>query len=1671
MGTKENYEKLEDYQKGIRKKILFPSKELLALCKEIDAAYGTYYNTTEIQKVIDDYKKKELSKPSDLFKKNLKKLLGSYVPKQYVKEFLYIIDELNAFQYSYGYKRRSVRSSDYSIQLWRVFEIIKGYEMLGFYNCPPEDFITNRLEEEKLEFKRKEAYRGTVNGLEYIIAAALDNGNKRLEQEIHDLILSENNTNIVSVPIIRGILLSKSHEMHKLLGDFLLAARLQEGVRQAICENMDCGRAEAFKTLLNVILENNLIRFASVKRAVATWIGICDVEHMDRISGKLLELIALCVEDASNCKKMLQGNDSIEISVALWAKGFYEIADAVSEIKEILNHGSRQQKLVVSYYNQTLQFYKFMEIGAKKAIIENKGDYELLAAFLPSYFPEMDWEAGNIVYGKERLGYYRKLSLAESFTNEQEAREHYRYLTEVYENMPKKTMLFSPCIFPWYSVELSKSKIAKCLLYIAYMLQDEEITDHACALLKSLSAGNGYASGRSHFTELLLHEPKTQKQLNQLTELAADKESDTRKTAFKLLKNQKLGKEQYLALEEMLKYKTNDIRANIITLLYQQPDEALLNCLERCFTSKKEEVVTGALDLLMQLSKDKAREKCLPAAKALLVKIKEPTAKEKILIDEINKEQSNILEITEAGYGLYDPEEEIEIKRVETDAAYLASVFDIEAREIEAVLKSLEELIEENKHKEYKTAYGEEELLGNHITSTIYAPELSAIDTLPFPELWKQFYKDKIKNFKTLLNLQVVLERYAQSPEEKQFFYSNSKILFGTQILDVSIKDRSYIDHMGTIIHALYYNYVDKEMLFQIAKCAYRKILDEVPENTLACRLEERYAYQQTVYFVHLAEVAVLLSGIAYWNTEEEFLESFLLRFEMGKKHNFIKVQKYSDSRLCSLGILAYVKAYLLGAVSRQMVYKAVFEYEDTKDALNALSVFFREKPTRYDENIMRPYIQKGVGNSENPIFIEAGSIYLEIVEIILSVELKRGDTPTIFSNLIYGINYIYGADRFVQILSALGNETLDRGSFGYSSNTSRKVCLSNLLQACYPNKEDNGDILGRLLENTDITESRLVESAMYAAQWMDIIGSYLGWDGFQSGCYYFIAHMNERFNEKQQAMIAKYTPLSEEALNLGAFDINWFREAYRSLGEQRFQILYKSAKYISDGSKHARARKYADAVNGKMDADTVKQTITEKRNKDLLMAYALIPLKDESDILKRYEYLQQFLKESRQFGAQRRASEAAAAGIAMENLAINAGFSDVTRLTLNMEAKLLEENKGYFEAQDIGGIEILIQMEENGKPEIRCIKNGKVLKSIPAAIKKDAYVLQVKEVHKKLKEQHLRTKQMLEQAMEDGTVFYFSELCTLAKNPIAEPLIKKLVLVGEDGIGFLEDGRLVDLEQQVIGNAENAPLRIAHCFDLYRMGVWHEFQHYLFKNGIKQPFKQVFRELYVKTEEELEKEYSLRFAGNQIQPKKTIGCLKGRRWVLDYENGLQKIYYQENIVATIYALADWFSPSDIEAPTLEWVCFYDRKTFRSLKLREIPDIIFSEVMRDVDLAVSVAHAGGVDPETSHSTVDMRKVIVELNLPLFKLTNVSFEGSHAVIHGTRGNYTIHLGSGVIHQEAGAQIHVLPVHSQSRGRLFLPFVDEDPKTAEIMSKIVLFAEDKKIKDPYVLSQLK
>ena len=101
----------------------------------------------------------------------------------------------------------------------------------------------------------------------------------------------------------------------------------------------------------------------------------------------------------------------------------------------------------------------------------------------------------------------------------------------------------------------------------------------------------------------------------------------------------------------------------------------------------------------------------------------------------------------------------------------------------------------------------------------------------------------------------------------------------------------------------------------------------------------------------------------------------------------------------------------------------------------------------------------------------------------------------------------------------------------------------------------------------------------------------------------------------------------------------------------------------------------------------------------------------------------------------------------------------------------------------------------------------------------------------------------------------------------------------------------------------------------------------------------------------------------------------------------------------------------------------------------------------------------------------MRTSLLRETCDLMNLENVRIKANHALIKGELGHYTIHLGSAVVHRQPGGSLCIVPVHAQHRGRLFLPFADDDPRTAEVMAKGLLLARDAEIQDPGILEQLR
>lgn len=55
-----------------------------------------------------------------------------------------------------------------------------------------------------------------------------------------------------------------------------------------------------------------------------------------------------------------------------------------------------------------------------------------------------------------------------------------------------------------------------------------------------------------------------------------------------------------------------------------------------------------------------------------------------------------------------------------------------------------------------------------------------------------------------------------------------------------------------------------------------------------------------------------------------------------------------------------------------------------------------------------------------------------------------------------------------------------------------------------------------------------------------------------------------------------------------------------------------------------------------------------------------------------------------------------------------------------------------------------------------------------------------------------------------------------------------------------------------------------------------------------------------------------------------------------------------------------------------------------------------------------------------------------------KLNNVEIKDHFVCIQGRLNNYSVHLGSGIVHQDGGAVIRIVSVWSGKRGKVYLPF---------------------------------
>ncbi|MBP1650898.1 MAG: hypothetical protein H6Q26_1055 [Bacteroidetes bacterium] len=1490
-------------------------------------------------------------------------------------------------------------------------------------------------------------HQRSMGYLYYIWAAALDDGNEEIFQLLENIIFNKEETGKVSHNIIKALLMSEREDCWVLVEKLLIAAQRQEGLRQSIVESIDTSTIGAFRHMIKVIAENKLTRFAAVIRAIDVWAGVSWEAEKESAINAFLSKACTYMFETSQIPEGVKSKNNADVYMALWAQGVYDVEQTLPYLQELMQAKSEEKRVVAVKFAHEAGHFQ-LDLPVIMAGIED----ESLAVNAIA----VDMLNKRLYYNPPHYDtYYPGL---------------FDKLHRILQRSEVKEKNFNGIAFSWLNLTYSRSNVLSAMLTLVLEYQerldivlsyfDEMALDVKEKLARVMLPG--YAV--YHFDNTKPVKAITQFQRNFAMRIIKEKGDFLQKTAFNVLDTLQLDEEENAVLIDMLKRKSSGMRSRAIGILLNQTDALLLNGVTALLQGDVEQRLAG-LDIASQC---KQQDRLTAEIKPLLDAFKERkniSPKEEILLNQLTTEIATIVYNEENGYGLYDPALiQAVVRPVVDENDYYGKCLaegpygvSKPTSYIQGEIKKLIDLFLANQDHEYDVETYDEAnyklLLGNAFRSKHYrAPEGQTPEeqyaSYPLPEIWKQWFEQSGLQPRDLYILDGV------AANQYNYAYLNVDPLAASFIpkMDLFLPDdvtkevRTGKLHLITgVIGALRLIFPFKEKTeFLIG--ATTRVFAGIPDERLT---SGNYNYgwqadQNLNWFLLKINVSEIPDHLlpAVW-------QLYHWRQFSGLKENIMVAMPPLD---------LFCSAFSKGVISESEMYRGIL----SRNHIRELSTKRRYRGQR-DYFADYPFLQP---------------MYNRVREHLLDIELKRGDSATPVSAFVTEIERLEGIHRFAQILAGLGKDSLHKGYIYAADHKNKQQLFSSLLKKCYPSATDTQEKFNEAMKAISAKEERLIEAAVYAPQWQRLVSGCLNWKGLDTAIWWLHVHTkSDAYSAKNadfESAVALYTSIELQDFKDGAVDKDWFQQAYKEIGKDRWQKVYNAAKYISDGNGHRRARLYADVITGDLKIKEVTQKVKEKRDQDYLRMYGLIPLSKanaQKDILGRYEYIQQFKKESKQFGAQKQTSEGIAIRIAMENLARNAGYADPMRLSWAMETKQVQNILSKETQVQYDDVLIGLIIEEDGEADVVAFRGDKKLAAIPAKYKKDKKVLELQEFKKTLKEQFRRSRKSLEEAMVRGDGFEAPELANLFSHPVIAKRLEKLVFVTDKGHGFWKDNRLVSAKGEQFPIKPDALVRIAHCTDLYASGSWGDYQHYCFEQRLQQPFKQIFRELYTPLAEELEeKSISRRYAGHQVQPAKTVALLKSRGWKVDHEEGLQKAFHKEGFVVKMYAQANWFSPAEVESPVLEQVIFHDLKTYKNVAFKDIDPRIFSEVMRDIDLVVSVAHVGGVDPEASHSTIEMRAVLLAETARLFKLDNVQVIGNHAKIKGQYGEYSVHLGSAIVHMMPGRYLSILPVHSQQRGRLFLPFADDDPKSAEVMSKVLLLARDKEIQDPTIIQQL-
>jgi hypothetical protein len=457
-------------------------------------------------------------------------------------------------------------------------------------------------------------------------------------------------------------------------------------------------------------------------------------------------------------------------------------------------------------------------------------------------------------------------------------------------------------------------------------------------------------------------------------------------------------------------------------------------------------------------------------------------------------------------------------------------------------------------------------------------------------------------------------------------------------------------------------------------------------------------------------------------------------------------------------------------------------------------------------------------------------------------------------------------------------------------------------------------------------------------------------------------------------------------------------------------------------------------------------------------------------------------------------------------------------------EVGVLRETFGDYRA------ELLV---DGSSAALHFFKDDKPLKSAPSAVKKDD-AAEFKELQAAVKDVSAMLPAQRERI---DTLFLACKTWPFAvwkerylDHPLVGTIARRLVWSfadrGKETAGVFHGDRLVGVNGKPLNLKGDVSVSLWHPIGHPTDDIlaWRDFFE---RREVVQPFKQAHREVYLLTDAERHTgTYSNRFAAHVLRQHQFNALCAARGWKnklrlmvddtyppayrLLPQWGLRAEYWIEgagseygqdtNDTGTyLYLSTDQVRFYPIGAAQLHahaggggYDARWSTDPDEPLSLEQIPPLVFSEVMRDVDLFVGVASVGN-DPNWADggprgqyrdywqsysfgelsATAQTRKALLERLLPRLKIADrCTLTDRFLTVEGSIRTYKIHLGSGNILMAPNDQyLCIVPKQTVAGAeRVFLPF-EGDGTLSIILSKAFLLADDAKITDPTITNQLK